>query len=176
VPVIALTAHAMKGDRERCLAAGMDGYISKPIQPGELFEAIGQLVPAAAPAAPGPPAEEPAEEVLDRARALASVGGNPQHLRAIADVFQTECGKLLADIRDAVAARQAPALGRAAHSLKGALMIFGPSAALDTALQLEAMGWANDLVAADETCARLERELPRFQVALAKLVSEPTPV
>src|SRR5204863_8994944 len=84
IPIIAMTAHAMKGDRERCLQAGMDGYVSKPIQPQELVQALETLGTGAAGRRPGGPAvvqmEAPRDttvgEVLDRAKARKSVRGN----------------------------------------------------------------------------------------------------
>jgi CheY-like chemotaxis protein len=70
IPIVAMTAHAMKGDRERCIAAGMDGYVSKPIQAAELFEAIAGLMPATLATPSDAPAGPPGEDVLDAAAAL----------------------------------------------------------------------------------------------------------
>ena len=96
-PIIAMTAHAMKGDRERCLAAGMDGYVAKPIQPDELLRVLGDLVPAATdvPAAP-------AENALDPAGALERAAGDTVLLRELVELFLGDCPRMLAEIREAI--------------------------------------------------------------------------
>ena len=131
VPIVAMTAHAMKGDRERCLAAGMDAYVSKPLRVDELFEAIARLVPAAERRrprrrAPAPAADErPAEAVFDPAAALARVEGDRELLRKMIGLFFAQAEKLLPEIRGAGERGDGKALERAAHKLKGSMGSFG---------------------------------------------------
>jgi len=83
LPILAMTAHAMQGDRERCLEAGMDGYVSKPVRPKELFEAIEAVMAGAQGPDGDPPEEKMREEVLDRAALMDRVGGDAGLLREI---------------------------------------------------------------------------------------------
>jgi len=167
VPIVAMTAHAMKGDRERCLQAGMDGYVSKPVQPAELFALLDRLAPQAARVGPA------AAVVLDRADALERVGGDVALLHELVKLFLESCPKHLAELRAAQARQDGPALERVAHMLKGAAGALGARAVLVAAERLEAAVRKGNLAQTPEACATLIEALERLQPALAALAAEP---
>jgi two-component system, sensor histidine kinase and response regulator len=179
VPIVALTAHAMKGDRERCLAAGMDAYVSKPLRVEEIFEAIARLVPvaslaAAVPVSSGAPAVNgrPIEGVFDRSAALARVEGDRNLLRKLIGLFLAQAQKLLPQIREAGESGDGKALERFAHKLKGSMGSFGAGRAAEAALRLEIMGREGAFVQTEEALADLEHEVARLREALTTFTEE----
>jgi PAS domain S-box-containing protein len=169
LPIIAMTAYAMKGDRERCLEAGMDGYVAKPIQAQELWQAVEGVLPSTVHAAPAASALESMEEVLDKKEALAEVGGNVHLLRELAGLFLEDCPRLMQEIREAIACRDGPRLRLAAHTLKGSVGNFSAPKAFAAAWQLERMGRERDLTRAEDAQGSLEREIRRLEEALIGL-------
>jgi signal transduction histidine kinase/DNA-binding response OmpR family regulator/HPt (histidine-containing phosphotransfer) domain-containing protein len=167
LPIIAMTAHAMKGDRERCLEVGMDGYISKPLHPAELFEEVERLgSPALRTSAAVPAAAVAEAPTFDPVGVLGTVGGDVALLREIIAAFADEYPSLLERIREGVAKGDAEAVQAGAHSLKGAVSNFGRSAARDLAERLETRGRNQNLVGAEVLVEQLERAIEGLRGSL----------
>jgi signal transduction histidine kinase/CheY-like chemotaxis protein len=176
LPLVAVTAYAMKGDRERCLAAGFDGYVSKPIQVIELFDVIHEVVPddeppAVCAAPPTRASAAPPPPTLDREAALAHTGGDAALLAELAGIFLAEEPRWLEEIDAAIAAGDAAAVRRVAHTLKGGVDHCGAGSARELALALERVGQSGDLAAAPAARDALRAELDRVRPALAELAA-----
>jgi PAS domain S-box-containing protein len=174
VPIIAMTAHAMKGDRERCLAAGMDAYLAKPVRAIELWETIRSVVGPAGSSTDAPypvpdngqqAATLPAEDI-DWAAALSAVLGDRSLLRELVDAVQEECPRLLKELSEALARNDPAAVHLAAHALKGSVRCFGETETYKLAFWLEREGRSGDLSGAGDVLAALEQNARRLLSAL----------
>jgi CheY-like chemotaxis protein len=167
-PIIAMTAHALKGDRDRCLAAGMDGYVTKPLRPQELFDALeGLPVASVAGASAAGSIAEPV--VFDRAAALERMGGDEDLLKELVGLFLHECPRRTAEIREALTRRDAAKLRQAAHTLKGSVGNFVAWEVFEGARQLEAIAHEQDWEHAEEAWATLEAAIDRLKPAMAQV-------
>ena len=153
IPILAITAYAMKDDQAKCLAAGADGYFSKPISPQQLAEAIDQFVARLSNA---PPA-------VCLPDALGVVGGDRELLRESVQLFlELDYPRQMKALQQGLAQHDAAAVRKAAHGLKGALGSFGGRCARDVALRLERMGREGNLDDAPHALQELAAEVDRF--------------
>ena len=173
VPVIALTAHALKRDAERCLAAGMDGFVTKPFRVEDLLAEIERLVGGVnAPAAKTPAVAPPSgRAVLDIFDVLARVGSDAGLLTEIVALFHSDAPKMLEELRSNIESGDAASLEKTAHRLKGALGTLAARAAREVAEKLETLGREGNVLAAGPELTALEREIHRLEPELAALVA-----
>jgi HPt (histidine-containing phosphotransfer) domain-containing protein len=162
----------MPGDRERVLAAGMDGHVSKPIRQEELLKAIGECVPplAGSDILPG----GRADRTLGRTTLLARIGGNTELLVEILGLFRSECPRLVGELHDAVLHRDAERIRQAAHTLKGTLGNLSASDAFAAALRLEQLASGGDLADADEAFAVLREQIHGLDQEVARFGTDLT--
>jgi signal transduction histidine kinase/DNA-binding response OmpR family regulator/HPt (histidine-containing phosphotransfer) domain-containing protein len=174
-PIVAMTAHAMKGDRERCLESGMDGYVSKPVQSKMLYETIENI--RATGTAVGASLQVPASGRLERKAVnideiLDRLGGNVGLLQSVVALFEEDSPGQMVRIQDAIKSGDAQALMVAAHTLKGSLLVLSADRASTAALELEKLGRQSRLQGAAEWFAILESEVAAVATELKKIVRE----
>ena len=156
VPIIAMTAHAMAGDRDRMLQAGMDDYVSKPLRSDELFRALERFAPRA----------------VDGGVLLQGVDGNRKLLRELIDVFTADLPKMVSRIKTAIAKQDAVRLRDAAHALKGAVGNFDQGASFEAVRRLEMLARENLLTNAEASFRNIRNQLAKLTRSLRHLKSQ----
>ncbi len=202
IPIIAMTANAMEGDREKCLDAGMDDYITKPVKPEELFKAIQKALlaqggdtaetldekalennygnhmtignfPLSTPPAQGAIVAKEAEEemdkdIFDKDALLEKLMNDAELVESIIDIFLEDIPKQIDILKSALIAKDADAVGRLAHSIKGAAGNICAYALQKSALQAEKSGKAGDLKKAGEHTSSILLEFDKIKSLMVR--------
>ncbi len=192
VPIVAMTAHAMKGDRDRCIEAGMDDYIAKPIRARELFVTLARALRCRggeseevtkssaatasalrdAPTNGAPNAKDVQRFGVDWDAAVEALGGKPDLLADLIKIYLEEGPKLFRDIEQACGRGDARALKLAAHTLKGSSRYFGDNPVVDLSFVLEKLGATEDLSKAPAVVAQLKIALDQLLTVIEAFTAE----
>ncbi len=189
IPIIAMTALAIQGDKERCLDAGMDGFISKPVRSDLLFNTIEEVInkftegqkAKGAETVPSPLSGSPQvgdaadddKEIFDMEESLRMLGGDREFFKEVASMFLENYPKQLVELKSAVLTGNPKSIERAAHSIKGSLGAFFAKSSHGVALRLEMMGRENNLNQVQEICNTLENKVNKLVVTLKRIIKTP---
>lgn len=159
--IVAMTAHTMAGDRERCIASGMDDYVSKPLRKEDLLRALngGKSEPE--------PVESTGTVLYGREQLLSQCDGDEKLMSELAAIFSDNTPQIVRAIGEAVEERNASALATHSHKLLSSLGAFGAERALALTLHLEMQGRENNFGGAKERFTELERETDKIYALLA---------
>ena len=172
VPIIAMTAHAIKGDRERCLEAGMDAYVSKPIHARRLFAAIEEITGVSHTPHDALGQGVPMEDVVDWTEAHRAVQGDADLLKTVVQAFLEECPLLMTSIRQAIGQQDPDSVRTSSHSIKGSARYFGAKRVFDRAYEIEKMAARGSLHKADLATDALQKELDLLTSILDNYLKE----
>jgi CheY-like chemotaxis protein/HPt (histidine-containing phosphotransfer) domain-containing protein len=154
IPIVAMTASVMQGERERCLAAGMDDYVTKPIDRRRLQEVLERWLGAEP--APAPDAPVDAGAALDLSHLRSIVGHEPDTLRSYLEIFHQATAPLVADVAGAIRRRDAAAVARVAHTLRGSCGSIGAAGMAEVSGRLEDRSRSGEWEAIEELYRHLE--------------------
>ncbi|BBO85580.1 hypothetical protein DSCO28_61460 [Desulfosarcina ovata subsp. sediminis] len=174
IPIVAMTAHAMKGDRERCIEAGMDDYVPKPIASATLRKTILRILPVAAPAPAASEAAAGTDAGADLAVLMEAFNNDGTFFKDVAGMFISDYPPMLETIEKAIDAKDVELVSRTAHALKGMARNFQADTAAATALKLEQVAAAGRLDGAGELIRQLAAELGRFETHLKAMMARVT--
>lgn len=167
VPIVALTAHALKGDRERCLAAGMDDYLAKPLDPDVLAAMLARWLehpaPPARPAHAAAPSGVPARPPIDENDLLHRCMGRKELAQRLLQKFVQQAQDDLQEIQAALTRQDAPAVATIAHRLKSSAVNVSATRLGELTAELDALGRAGRLGATTEISSRLAQALNEIQ-------------
>ena len=181
VPIVAMTAHAMKEDRERCLEAGMDDYVSKPVEPQKLLEAIERQLAGSAQVAGSvstekgiekqgiPPGKKQENPPINLKKAIERAMGDKDFLKEMLELFTISMPVQLRALKAAIEEGNAETLQREAHTLKGSAANLSADSIVAAALRLEQMGREKDLTAGEQTLGELQAELASLEAYLSQI-------
>ncbi len=166
IPIVAMTAHAMKGDRDRCVAAGMDDYVAKPVRKPELYRALSVFFPPDDADPTGSPnSEDGSLDAVNWTQALKTVGGDRDLLLEVIEITLEQMPLLLEDLDAAIMAGDRKASQRLAHTLRGEARALAAKHTAIVAARIEAAAADRDLQAASG-------DVPKLRQAVARLTAD----
>ncbi len=179
IPIVSMTAHAMKGDRERCLDAGMDDYLSKPVRSKQLTDKLLALFGASRGEVDSEPNLAPRDAsptaLIDWETALRGVDGDRRLFAEVTQIFLDTVADSVASLNEAIRADRPEFVQRLAHGLRGELLALGATSVADLAGRLELNGQRRDLIDAPQTLAQLVAQIQGLREPLHAFVRENLP-
>ena len=164
IPIVAMTAHAMKGDKERCFAAGMDYYLTKPIRTKDLLATLEKIMnlKESTDHAADSPSKEPGTDAIDLASALERLDGDRALFDELTHVFGEECPRIIEGMRHAIATHDAKSLEHLAHTLKGSSANVGALAVSQAAGEIERIAQSDTVDSTSDQFRVLQEEIERL--------------